>query len=356
MSHWVTQGPRVEEFEKKFAAAVGAKYAVAVSSCTTALHLSLMVSGIGEGDEVICPSLSYIATANAVTHVRAKPVFAEVDPLTYNLDPRHALTLITRRTKAILVVHQMGLPADLHAFEKICAKHDLTLIEDAACAVGSVYRGEKIGSRSVLACFSFHPRKIITTGDGGMITTHHEKYCRRLKRLRQHGMSTSDSVRHRSDRLVFEEHLEIGYNYRMTDLQASVGLPQLNKLDGIVFERRKIAKQYGEALNEEKFLRLPSEPEGCRGNYQSYPLYVRKESPVSRDALMKKLWRQGISTKRGILTAHREPAYRRLFKNLTLPVSEDASDRSLLIPLYVPMAKKDINTVIRGIRSALRGK
>ncbi|HPZ09907.1 MAG TPA: DegT/DnrJ/EryC1/StrS family aminotransferase, partial [Candidatus Eremiobacteraeota bacterium] len=207
LSGWVTQGPKVREFEENFALYTGALYAVALSSCTTALHLSMIVSGIKEGCEVICPSMSYIATANSIIHAGGKPVFAEVNPETYNIDIKSAEKLINPKTKAILIVHQMGLPSDIDAFKSLCEKYNLILIEDAACAAGAVYKGKKIGSHSDLVCFSFHPRKVITTGDGGMVCTSQESYAERLRLLRQHGMSVSDSVRHNAKRVIFEEYI-----------------------------------------------------------------------------------------------------------------------------------------------------
>ena len=352
LSHWVTQGPRVAEFEKRFAAYAGAAHAAAVSSCTTALHLALLTAGVGEGDEVICPSMSYVATANSVMHAKARPVFAEVEPLTYNLSVSHTESLITSSTKAVLLVHQMGLPADIDAFRDLCARRGLKLIEDAACAAGSAYKGKKIGSHSELVCFSFHPRKVITTGDGGMVTTGREDYVKRLKLLRQHGMSVTDAERHGAEKLIFEEHIEIGFNYRMTDIQAAVGIVQLSKLDRLVEERRRIAQRYRKAFQALDCLRLPAEPEGYFSNYQSYPVYLKKNSPVGRDALMQTLWEKGIATKKGIMTAHREPAYRKIFGNLSLPVSEDASDRSLLLPLYVPMTEEETGRVIDAVLSS----
>ena len=249
LTGWITQGPRVLEFEEKFAKYVGSKHAVAVSNCTTALHLAMLVAGIKEGDEVICPSMSYIATANSIKYVGAIPVFAEVGE-DYNIDAKHAESLITNKTKAILIVHQIGFPADIDAFKALCTKHNLVLIEDAACAAGSSYKGKKIGSHSDLVCFSFHPRKVISTGDGGMITTNNPEYDHRLRLLRQHGMSVNDRVRHNSSKVIFEDHLEVGYNYRMTDIQAAVGIKQLEKLDWIVEERRKIAMYYLDKLKD----------------------------------------------------------------------------------------------------------
>lgn len=349
LTNWVTQGPRVQEFEEKFAAYVGSKYAVALSNCTTALHLAMIVAGVKEGDEVICPSMSYIATPNCIRYVGAVPVFAEVDSLTYNIDVKHAESLITDKTKAILIVHQIGLPADIDAFKALCERYNLKLIEDAACAAGSSYKGNKIGFHSDLVCFSFHPRKVITTGDGGMIATNNEAYYNRLKLLRQHGMSVNDRVRHNSTTVIIEDHLELGYNYRLTDIQAAVGIKQLEKLDWIIEERRKIAERYQEAFKNFDFIRLPVEPEGYTTNWQSYVLYLKPNAPIKRNDLMQLLLDKGISTRRGVMTSHRESAYKDHKLVVPLPISEDASDQSIVLPLYVPMSNEEVDYVITSI-------
>ncbi len=223
-SGWVTQGPRVAEFERQFAEYVGTPHAVAVSSCTTALHLALLVAGVKPGDEVLCPSLSFIATANSIVYAGAIPVFVDIDESTYNVDPKCIKDAITPRTKAILVVHQIGLPAALDEICAIAHEHGLLVIEDAACAIGSEYQGHRIGAPySSMACFSFHPRKVLTTGEGGMITTTDEKVADRLRRLRQHAMGISDVARHGSSKVLIETYEEVGFNYRMPDLQAAVG-------------------------------------------------------------------------------------------------------------------------------------
>ena len=356
LTNWVTQGPRVQEFEEKFAVYVGSKYAVALSNCTTALHLSMIVAGIKEGDEVICPSMSYIATANSIKYVGAIPVFAEVQTDTYNIDAIHAEKLITPKTKAILIVHQIGLPADIDAFKGLCKKHNLKLIEDAACAAGSSYKGSKIGSHSDLVCFSFHPRKVITTGDGGMITTNNEEYYNRLKLLRQHGMSVNDRVRHNSTTVIMEDHLEVGYNYRLTDIQAAVGIKQLERLDWIIEERRKIAHKYQEAFSNIDFIRLPLEPKGYFTNWQSYVLYLKPHCPVKRNELMQLLLDKSISTRRGVMTTHRETAYKNHKLVVPLPISEDTNDNSIVLPLYVPMNDDEVNYVISNIKSILLHK
>lgn len=346
LSGWITQGPKVQEFEEMFARYTGAQYAVAVSNCTTALHLSMIVAGIGVGDEVICPSMSYIATANAIKYVGATPVFAEVDPVTYNLDPKDVETKISNKTKAILLVHQIGMPGDIDAFKELAEKYELELIEDAACAIGSSYKGGKIGSHSDLVCFSFHPRKVISTGDGGMITTNREDYYQRLKLLRQHGMSVNDRVRHVSTQVIFEDHVEIGYNYRMTDIQAAVGIKQLEKLDWIVKERRKIAAVYNEAFKHLDHVQLPLEKQGYFSNYQSYSIYLRDSCPIDRNTLMQQLLDKGIASRRGIMTAHRETAYKLLYSDVYLPISEDIQDNSILLPVFVQMENQEIQYII----------
>ena len=354
LTGWITQGPRVAEFEQKFAAYTGAKYAVAVSNCTTALHLAMIVAGVGPGDEVICPSMSYIATANAIKYVNAVPVFAEIDPNNYNLDISDVEKRINAKTKAILLVHQICMPADIDAFKELAAKHNLHLIEDAACAAGSSYKGAKIGSHSDLVCFSFHPRKVISTGDGGMITTNNEAYYNRLKLLRQHGMSVNDRTRHESSKIIFEDHLEVGYNYRLTDIQASVGIQQLEKIDWIVGKRRKIASKYHKAFKKIPGIQLPLEKKGYFSNYQSYSIYLKDDCSLNRNDIMQKMLDAGVSTRRGIMTSHRETAYKTEYAGLSLPVSEKACDRSIILPLYVPMKDEDTEKVIATLKSILK--
>ena len=338
LSGWVMQGPRVDEFENNFRDYTGAKYAAAVMNGTTALHLSMIVAGVGEGDEVICPSMSFIATANCIKYTGATPVFAEIESDTYNIDVRHAEKLITEKTKAILIVHQIGMPADIDAFKSLCEKHKLQLIEDAACAAGSSYKGKKIGYHSELVCFSFHPRKVITTGEGGMITTSNEEYHKRIKLLRQHGMPVNDGN-------------ELGYNFRMTDIQASIGIRQLEKLDRIVEKRREIAFRYINELKEVDCIRLPVEKEGYLSNYQSFSIYLKENSPLKRKDLLEKLIEAGISAQKGVTTNHRENNHKGKIK---LPVSEKVSDNSILIPLYFQMSEEEIDKVIATLKKLLK--
>ena len=297
--------------------------------------------------------MSYIATANAINYVGATPVFAEVNQ-DYNLDVADVESRITTKTKAILLVHQIGMPAYIDAFQELAKKHNLLLIEDAACAIGSKYKGKRIGSHSDLVCFSFHPRKVITTGDGGMITTNRQDYAERLKLLRQHGMSVNPLQRHQSGKMIFEDHLEVAYNYRMTDIQAAVGIKQLEKLDWIIEERRKIAFRYNEAFKKMPCVIVPEEKEGFHTNYQSYSLYLKDNAPISRNELIARLQEEGISTRRGVMTAHRETAYKNTHRDVALPFSEKMCDNSIILPLYVPMEAQDMDKVIESVRGMLQ--
>ncbi len=351
-SGWVTQGPKVAEFEHAMATLCGTRHAVALSSCTTALHLALVCAGVGAGDEVVVPSMSYIATANVVVHAGGRPVFAEVEPDTFNLDLEDVRRRITPRTKAILLVHQLGLPAHIEAFHALGDKHGLTIIEDAACAIGSRYRGRPIGGHSEMVAFSFHPRKVVTTGDGGMITTDSDAHAERLRLLRHHGMSVADTVRHGSTRVMREEYNEVGYNYRMTDIQAAVGIEQLKRLAEMVERRQLVARRYDAALAGHDRISTPRVPEGVEWNVQSYAVRLRGFDAEKRDAVMQLLLDNGIASRPGVMVAHREPAYARK-QPIQLPVSEAASDCSLILPLYHDLTEKEQSEVVDELRRAV---
>jgi perosamine synthetase len=354
-SGWVSQGPRVAEFEQRFAEYVGAAHAIAVSSCTTALHLALMVAGIGPGDEVLCPSLSFIATANSIRYAAASPVFVDIDPTTYNMDPACIEASITARTKGILIVHQIGLPAPISEICEIAKCHGLVVIEDAACAIGSEYNGQRIGlPHTLMACFSFHPRKILTTGEGGMITTADEKLADRIRKLRQHAMSVSDMTRHSSSQIVTENYSELGYNYRMTDIQAAIGLAQLQRLDGMIERRRRLALRYSEAFRKMKWLAPPVEPAGHRHNFQSYMLRLTDGTPVSRDQLMQKLLDRGISTRRGIMATHHELPYADGSWDGKLPQTDSLTHNCLILPLFHTMTEEEQDYVIDSVREIIK--
>jgi dTDP-4-amino-4,6-dideoxygalactose transaminase len=350
-SGWVSQGPRVREFEAAFAERVGAAEAVAVSNCTTALQLALYVSGVGPGDEVIVPSMSFIATANAVWQCGATPVFADVDPRTFNLDPYSAERAITSRTKAIMPVHQLGLPAEMNRFFSIADRHGLALVEDAACAIGATYHSRPIGSLGPLACFSLHPRKVITTGEGGMIAVQDPDVAARLRQLRQHAMDVSDLARHGSRDVVIESYAERGWNYRMTDMQAALGLCQLQVLDDILAERRRLAERYTSAIEDIDFLAPPFEPGYAQRTWQSYAVTLADDAPVDRNELMRLLLLDGVPTRRGVMAIHREGAYADVV--VDLPNTDRASDSSLMLPLFAGLTDEQQDYVIDCLASHL---
>ncbi|MDP2996350.1 MAG: DegT/DnrJ/EryC1/StrS family aminotransferase [Bryobacterales bacterium] len=358
-SGWVTQGPEVAAFEKEFAEAVGARFACAVSSCTAALHLALRAAGVGPGDEVITPSHSFIATANSVRYCGATPVLVDIDPGVYNLDPARVEASLTPRTRAILAVHQMGMPCDLAALVSIGERHSVPLIEDAACAIGSEirWRGnwERIGKpHTGIACFSFHPRKVITTGDGGMLTTSNPEWDRRFRLWRQHAMGVSDAARHAAREVTFESYLELGYNYRMTDIQAAVGREQLKRLPEIVARRRFLAARYSSLLAQTPGLELPHEPDWARSNWQSF--CVRLPAAANQRRVMQSLLDRGIATRRAIQCAHREPAYQRepwIAGAGGLAESERAQDQAILLPLFHSMSEQQQDRVIDALVKAL---
>jgi len=353
-SGWVTQGPRVAEFERAFAAYCGAKDAVAVSNCTTALHLAMIEAGVGPGDEVILPSMTFIATANVVLYCGARPVFCEVRAEDFNMDPDAIEPLITPRTKALLPVHQVGMPARMDRICAIAKAHGLVVVEDAACAAGASFQGHKIGKPfGKYVCFSFHPRKVITTGEGGMITTDDEHAASQFRLLRHHGMGVPDTARHGASKVIFESYLRVGYNYRMTDIQAAIGLEQLKRLDGIVAERRRRAAMYDEALRRLPGVQVPQAPPDVYFNYQNYVITLTDEARMSRDDLMQYLLDRGIATRRGIMTIHREPAYAHMCAGMKLPVTEHAADHSMQLPLFPQMTDEEQDTVIRALRAAL---
>jgi perosamine synthetase len=350
-SGWVSQGPRVAEFERQFAQYVGAAHAIAVSSCTTGLHLALVAAGVKAGDEVLCPSLSFIATANAIRYAGATPIFVDVDPATYNLDPACIEAAITPRTKAILIVHQIGLPAAIAEISEIASRYGVAVIEDAACAIGSEYQGQRIGQpHSLMACFSFHPRKILTTGEGGMITTSDEGIADRIRKLRQHAMSVSDLARHSSSQIVTESYPELGYNYRMTDMQAALGLVQLQRLDEMIARRRYLAGRYSEALAQFDWLVPPVEPSGSRHNYQSYMVRLKDNAPLTRDQLMQEMLDRGISTRRGIMAIHREMPYSEERWTNGFPETDSVTNNCIILPLFHTMREEDQDYVIDCVR------
>jgi len=394
LSGWVTQGPRVKAFEVSFAQKIGAKYACAVSNCTAALHLALLAVGVKTGDAVITVSHSFIATANAVRHCGAEPVFVDVDPDTCNMSVTDLDKCLSEeceagdnalfykktaniavgesplcnfnkiqngnvgRIAAIMPVHQMGFPCDISRINAVAKKYSVPVVEDAACAIGSEMSldagntWEMIGKpHGDIACFSFHPRKVLTTGDGGMITTNNREYDARFRLLRQHGMSVPDTVRHDSDKVIFESYITTAFNYRMTDIQAAVGIEQLKRLDDIVAERRKLAATYSKLLWDIPQLKLYDLKDTVRPNWQSYPVRLLDGVHLSQIEVMQKLLDNGIATRRGIMNAHQEPAY--CAAKWSLPESKSCRDRIILLPLYPGIGKETLEYIAHTLREIL---
>ena len=369
-SGWLSQGPTVERFERTIADWLGAPHAIATTSWTTAFHLLLLVYGIGPGDDVICPSYSFIATANVIAHAGATPRFADIDAATWNLDPQAVETLIQtayqqdasgvwchrktgNRLRAIEIVHQIGLPADLDAFSVLCDRYGLLLLEDAACAIGSTYKGKPVGGCGHPAAFSFHPRKVLTTGEGGLLLLYDDALAEQARMLRTHGMSISDRVRHAAGSTVFESYPCVGYNYKMTDLQAALGCSQFGHLEAMLTRREVIRQQYDAAFSECPALEILRPPAFVtRWNVQSYPIMLnpdRLHSGVldTRNTLMAALDADGISSRRGIPCAHAEPAYH---TGQDLPESQATSDRTLFLPIFPEMTEADVARVIASVQ------
>jgi dTDP-4-amino-4,6-dideoxygalactose transaminase len=371
-SGWVAQGPEVAALERELADAVGADHAVAVCNCTAALELSLRALGIGPGDDVVTVSHSFIATANSIVAVGARPVFVDIDPATLGMDPALLEAALTPRTRAILCVHQLGFPCALPGILDIAARHRLPVVEDAACAIGSEIKiGEawqRIGRpHGRVACFSFHPRKVITTGEGGIITTDDEALAGRLRLLRQHGMSMASTIRPESQRVVFESFSEPAYNFRLTDMQAALARCQLARLDETIAIRRGLAERYRAALADHPIVEAPQEQPWMRANFQSYPLRLRAGARLPQVEIMQRLQDRGVATRRGVGNAHAEPAYalaawtcgpepcddklHREGKCLRLRHSEAARDGTVMIPLFHGMSEAEQDYVIAALKA-----
>lgn len=393
-SGWVTQGPKVKVFEDKFAQYVEATYACAVSNCTVALQLALQAVGVKPGNVVITVSHSYIATANAVRNCFAEPVFVDINITSFNMSPVCLQTLLTQqcqkkdekwyftkvqdlasgesplrfmdknntefgRVAAILVVHQVGMPADMNAIMPIAKQAGLPVIEDAACAIGSEiqYEGkwQRIGKPiGDVVCFSFHPRKVLTTGDGGMLTTNQPKYDEEFRLLRQHGMGVSDAVRHQAKQLIIESYLTTGFNYRLTDIQAAVGIEQLYKLPVFLQQRTHLVQIYEQYLQNIPWIVLPNPAEWNKSNWQSYPILLSENAPMSRDELMQALLDAGIATRPGIMNAHQEEPYQN--HQVSLPASELAREQVILLPLFHVMTEDDIRLVCRHLKTVSKDR
>jgi dTDP-4-amino-4,6-dideoxygalactose transaminase len=345
-SGWVSQGARAAEFEQMVAEYTGARFAIATNSCTSALHLSLYLQGVGSGDEVICPSFTCFATANAIRHVGAFPVFVEIDPKTFNLDPAAVAEAVTPKTRAVMAVHQIGLAADMDPIREIAHHHRLAIVEDGATALGGEYRGKRIGGLGSPTAFSFHPRKIITTGEGGMITTDDEALAERARVVRSHGASVSDLERHKARGTIYAAYPEVGYNYRMTDIQAAVGVEQMKKLPHILARKQEIGRWYDEHLAGVEEVEAPYVPDYAVHSYQSYLLTLRPRYQIDRDALLRQMAARGISCRHGIAPMHWEPYYRQLYPSLRLPVTEEVSRTTMFLPIFPSMTEAELHYIV----------
>ncbi len=336
-SCWVTQGPEVKELEDKTANHLGVKYAIAVTNCTAALHLALLSIGIKKGDEVLVADFTFPATGHSVLYCGAIPVFADVNLRTYNIDPGPIEEKITDKTKAIIPVHTFGHPAEMDKIMKIAEYYDLKVIEDAACALGAKYKDKYAGTIGDIGCFSFHARKGITTGEGGMVATNNENLAKKIKHLSVFGM-TSAWDREKNDRFVVPEFNEVGYNYKMSDITAAVGVAQLRKLDKIIEKKRELAKYWDEKLQEIEFIEPPYVSEHTEHIYQSYVALVNKR--INRDKMIDRLMKNGIQTQIGAYASHIQPVYNSKDK---CPNSLEIFSRSLALPIYYMLREEDID-------------
>ncbi|MEI6067634.1 MAG: DegT/DnrJ/EryC1/StrS family aminotransferase [Methylococcaceae bacterium] len=349
-SGWIAQGRRVEEFERMVAEYVGAKHAIAVSSATAGLHLALIAAGVKPGDEVICPSYSFIATANSIVYAGAKPVFVDIDPKTYNIDVSLIEAAITPRTTAIMPVSQIGLAADLPQIMQIARRHNLKVVEDAAPSLGAMIEDKRVGCISDFTVFSFDARKILTTGEGGMITTDHDGAAERLRAMRAHSASVSMLARHTTSNVVLEGYPDIGYNYKMTDIQGAIGIVQMGRIEEIIAERRRLANRYNEILGSDERLVVPYEPQGYMHVYQSYT--VRLRTKRSQLEVMSEVAKRDVATRR-IIACHLEQHYRHMYPDLTLPETEAATQRTLLLPMFAGLSDMEQDQVIDVLLASL---
>ncbi len=349
-SGWLTQGKVGQQFERAVAEYVGARHAIATNSCTTALHLALVAAGVKPGDDVICPSYTFIATANAIVYAGARPVFVDIDPRTFNIDAGLIEAAVTPRTRAIVPVSQIGLPADLPAIRDIAVRHGLAIVEDAAPSLGAMIGPARLGSISDFTCFSFDARKILTMGEGGVVTTNDDEAAERVRALRAHAASISADARHSARDVVIESYPEVGYNYKLTDVQAAIGLVQMGRLDAIIEERRRLAARYARLLGDESRVTLPWAPPGYRHVYQSY--CVRLHDGVEQRAVMAELARAGVASRR-IMAIHLEPAYRAQRPAPSLPVTEAAAAQTILLPMFVGLTDAEQRHVATALRRAL---
>lgn len=353
MTGWLTSGPKVREFESAFAKRHQVKHALAVTSATTALHLALVVLDIGPNDEVIVPAFTWVSTANVVLYQGAKVVFCDIDPITFNIDAKELAKKVSSKTKAIMAVHLFGLCADMDAIR--AAAPGIPIIEDGACAAGAAYKGVPAGGLGLMGCFSFHPRKSVTTGEGGMITTNDDSLAEKLSILRNHGASISEEQRHNGAQPYILPDFDVcGYNYRMTDLQGAIGVVQLAKLDQFINEREQWVSFYRDELRDIEWLSLPEFLSDYKHGWQSFVTLVdESKSPFSRNEIMEKLQEMGISTRPGTHAVHMLSFYAKNYKIAPedFPGAQIANDCSMSIPLHNRMVAEDFQYIVQTLKS-----
>ena len=335
-SGWIMNGPITEHFENKIAQYTQGKYAVAVSSGTAALYLSLKSAGVGMGDEVITPSYSFVSSAYVINLLGATPVFCDVDPKTFNISVDNIKRKLTKKTKVVILVHQFGLPCDLDPIYALTKERNFTIIEDAACALGSSYKNRKVGQKGNYVCFSFHPRKVITTGEGGAIVTSSKSITEKLKSLRNHG-------------LINNKLTNLGFNCRITDIQSAIGLVQLSKLNSFLSKRKRMASYYNKHLANSKYFDIPFVPEYATPNWQSYAVSFKKNG--MRDKILKALKKKNIIAKEGIPSIHKQPYYKK--QNISLPNTEYLENNQLLLPIYPTLTQTDQGQIIHSLKEIL---
>jgi perosamine synthetase len=353
LSGWVSQGPKVAQFEREVANLVGAKHAVATNAATTALHLTMQVMGVQPGDEVILPAFTCMANANSVIIAGAVPRFADIERDTYNLDPDDLPRRIGPKTRAIMMVDQIGMPADLDRIRPIAECRGLALLGDSATALGAQYKGRYVGGHGVPACYSFHPRKMITTGEGGMIVTDNEAWAESARVLRSTGASDSDLKRHEAKGAIFQQYFVSGYNYRMTDMQAAMGIVQLGKLAAMLEQRTAQARLYGELLSDIDEVAPPFVPDYAKPAFSSYCVRVRPSCRVTADEIVRGLAARNISGRRGIQPLYLEPYFKQRMAGLSLPETEAAARETFFLPIFPGLTETQQRAVVDAIKQSL---
>ncbi|KAA5533373.1 DegT/DnrJ/EryC1/StrS family aminotransferase [Taibaiella lutea] len=351
LSGWVSQGPKVKEFEQKVAAYIGVKHAVAMNACTSAMHIAMKIAGVKYGDEVIVADSTCMANVNAINMAGAVPVFVDIDPDTYNIDPKLIEAKITSKTKVIMNIDQIGLSNDLDALKAICDKHNLTLLDDAATAFGGKYKGKFLGNHNVMATYSFHPRKMITTGEGGMLVTDNDDIAEQARILRATGASVSDLDRHKAKGLILQKYYDSGYNYRMTDMQAAMGIVQLTKIDAMLEQRKYQAEYYNQHLAAISDLQLPFVPEYADPAWSSYCIKIKPESKKTVQEVLQTLAAANISARFGIQPLHQEPYFENQnYKDEDFPVSCTVADQTFFVPIYPGMTEQQQQHIVQTLK------